>query len=216
MTLLDALTRANALRTLDHALARSLRRLDPATPDNVLAAAALASLAVANGHAGFDLASPRTLVDTPDIPWPDADAWRRALKASRWVAVPADGAAISHPDRPLVLQRASGAPGLLYLRRYPGSELRVPTGPPPIARPTAGARRRFWCAGPAVPAPLSRVRAARRHGPATHCRIDLGPGRRRPGHRRSRHRQDHHHRAHAGDARRTIARRRPQGPAHRL
>src|SRR5690606_11034091 len=128
MTLLDALTRANALRTLDHALAQSLRRLDPATPDNVLAAAALASLAVANGHAGFDLASPRTLVDAPDIPWPDADAWRRELEASRWVAVPADGAAISDPERPLVLEGASGAPGLLYLRRYREYERRVAAG----------------------------------------------------------------------------------------
>src|SRR5690606_34985592 len=128
MTLLDALTRANALRTLDHALAQSLRRLDPATPDNVLAAAALASLAVANGHAGFDLASPRTLVDAPDIPWPDADAWRRELEASRWVAVPADGAAISDPDRPLVLEGAPDAPGLLYLRRYREYERRVAAG----------------------------------------------------------------------------------------
>ena len=75
-SLFDALWRSGALRTLDHALAQSLRRLDPATPDSVLAAAVLASLAVANGHAGFDLASPRTLVDAPDIAWPDANAWK--------------------------------------------------------------------------------------------------------------------------------------------
>ncbi|MDG6347321.1 exodeoxyribonuclease V subunit alpha [Luteimonas sp. 8-5] len=137
MTLLDALTRANALRTLDHALAQSLRRLDPATPDNVLAAAALASLAVANGHAGFDLASPRTLVDAPDIPWPDADAWRRELEASRWVAVPADGATISDPDSPLVLEGAAGAPGLLYLRRYREYERRVVAGLQRIAASTS-------------------------------------------------------------------------------
>src|SRR5690606_24018708 len=135
--LLDALTRANALRTLDHALAQSLRRLDPATPDNVLAAAALASLAVANGHAGFDLASPRTLVDAPDIPWPDADAWRRELEASRWVAVPADGATISDPDSPLVLEGAAGAPGLLYLRRYREYERRVVAGLQRIAASTS-------------------------------------------------------------------------------
>src|SRR5690606_24943969 len=42
--LLSELARAGALRTLDHALAQSLRRRDPATPDAVLAAAALASL----------------------------------------------------------------------------------------------------------------------------------------------------------------------------
>ncbi len=127
-SLFDALWRSGALRTLDHALSQSLRRLDPATPDSVLAAAALASLAVADGHAGFDLASPRTLVDAPDIPWPDAEAWRRELAASRWVSVPADGAAPSDPDRPLVLEGAPGALGLLYLRRYREYERRVATG----------------------------------------------------------------------------------------
>ena len=127
-SLFDALWRSGALRTLDHALAQSLRRLDPATPDSVLAAAALASLAVANGHAGFDPASPRTLVDAPEIPWPDADAWRRELAASRWVAIPTDGAEPSDADRPLVLEGAPGAPGLLYLRRYREYERRVATG----------------------------------------------------------------------------------------
>src|SRR5690606_22273634 len=131
--LLDALWRAGALRTIDHALAQSLRRLDPATPDAVLAAAALASLAVANGHAGFDLASPHTLVDAPDIPWPDADAWRRELESSRWVAVPADGAASSDPDSPLVLEGAAGARGLLYLRRYREYWRRVASGTASLA-----------------------------------------------------------------------------------
>ena len=60
-SLFDALWRSGALRTIDHALAQSLRRLDPATPDAVLAAAALASLAVAHGHAAFDLAAPPRL-----------------------------------------------------------------------------------------------------------------------------------------------------------
>ena len=50
MSLLRELNRIGALRTLDDALANTLRRLDPDTPDEVLAAAALASLAVANGH----------------------------------------------------------------------------------------------------------------------------------------------------------------------
>ena len=53
MSLLRALQQAGVLRTLDDALANTLRRLDPDTPDDVLAAAALASLAVAQGHAGF-------------------------------------------------------------------------------------------------------------------------------------------------------------------
>ena len=88
MSLLRALQQAGALRALDDALARTLRRLDPSTPDEVLAAAALASLAVANGHAGFDPAAPRQLVDA-EITWPDADAWMQALAASRFVATPA-------------------------------------------------------------------------------------------------------------------------------
>ncbi|WP_166211497.1 exodeoxyribonuclease V subunit alpha, partial [Cognatiluteimonas telluris] len=138
-SLLDALWRSGALRTLDHALAQSLRRLDPATPDSVLAAAVLASLAVANGHAGFDLASPRTLVDAPDIAWPDADAWRRELAASRWVAVPANGADVSDADRPLVLEGPPGAPGLLYLRRYREYERRVAAGLQRLAAATSEA-----------------------------------------------------------------------------
>ena len=46
MSLLNELFRTGALRPLDHALAQSLRRLDPATPDLVLCAAALGCLEV--------------------------------------------------------------------------------------------------------------------------------------------------------------------------
>ena len=127
--LFDAIWRSGALRTIDHALAQSLRRLDPDTPDAVLAAAALASLAVAQGHAGFDLSSPRTLVDSGnDMPWPDADAWRRELAASRWVTTPAAASEASDASHPLVLEGAPGAPGLLYLRRYREYERRVAAG----------------------------------------------------------------------------------------
>src|SRR3546814_15853213 len=73
-SLLDALWRTGALRTLDHALAQSLRRLDPDTPDTVLAAAALVSLAVSAGHAGFDPADPQRLVDAPHA-WPPPAPW---------------------------------------------------------------------------------------------------------------------------------------------
>lgn len=125
MSLLDALHRGGWLRNLDHALATSLRRLDrpgdAATPDRVLAAAALASLAVGHGHAAFDPARPALLVDG-DIDWPAADAWCADLRASRWVAQGADGAA-SDAGKPLVLER-----GLLYLRRYREYEQRLAAG----------------------------------------------------------------------------------------
>ena len=118
MSLLRALQQAGALRALDDALARTLRRLDPSTPDEVLAAAALASLAVANGHAGFDPAAPRQLVDA-EIAWPDAYAWMQALAASRFVATPASSSEEAEAA-PLVLEH-----GLLYLRRYREYERRL-------------------------------------------------------------------------------------------
>ena len=99
MTLLATLLKAGALRTIDHAIAQSLRRLDPDTPDTVLAAAALASLAVASGHAGFDPAQPRRLVDVP-ADWPTPRAWHDALQSSRWVAIPDAGDAESTADAP--------------------------------------------------------------------------------------------------------------------
>ncbi|WP_313927317.1 exodeoxyribonuclease V subunit alpha [Pseudoxanthomonas sp.] len=114
MSLLDALYRGGHLRTLDHALAQSLRRLDRDTPDAVLAAAALASLAVAKGHAGVSLASPQALLDTSlEAAWPDEGGWRAQLAASRWVATPGDADTVADPHAPLVLEG-----DLLYLRRY--------------------------------------------------------------------------------------------------
>ena len=112
MSLLDALHKGGHLRTLDHALAQSLRRLDRDTPDAVLAAAALASLAVAKGHAGVRLGAADALVEA-EIAWPDATAWTRQLAASRWVDTPDDATAVADPHAPLVLEG-----GLLYLRRY--------------------------------------------------------------------------------------------------
>ncbi len=122
MSLLDALDRARALRPLDVALAQSLRRLDPEAPDAVLAAAALASLAVAEGHAGFDPAEPQRLVEAP-VAWPEIGAWRAALEASRWVARPERGDDESAPDAPLVFEH-----GLVYLRRYREYERRLAEG----------------------------------------------------------------------------------------
>ncbi|WP_411833447.1 exodeoxyribonuclease V subunit alpha [Pseudoxanthomonas mexicana] len=120
--LLRALTAAGALRTLDHAFAQSLRRLDPDTPDAVLAAAALASRAVADGHAGFDPAQPAQWIDA-NLDWPAPEAWLATLAASRWVAQPAAADAEAVADAPLVLEH-----GLLYLRRYREYERRLALG----------------------------------------------------------------------------------------
>ena len=118
MSLLDTLYRHGVLRTVDHALAQSLRRLDPATPDLVLAAAALASQAIALGHAGIDLARPPEMPDV-ELAWPEPAAWHAALQDSRWVATPAADVAAA-ADAPLVLEG-----DLLYLRRYREYERRL-------------------------------------------------------------------------------------------
>jgi exodeoxyribonuclease V alpha subunit len=121
MSLLDSLYREGALRTVDHALAQSLRRLDRDTPDRVLAAAALASQAIARGHAAFDPRRPQLLTEAA-IEWPDGDEWLAAVADSRWIATPqADRPA--DPAAPLVLER-----GLLYLRRYREYERRLAQG----------------------------------------------------------------------------------------
>jgi len=112
MSLLEQLRRDGHLRTLDHAFAHSLRRLDPDTPDAVLVAVALAAHAVSAGHAGVDLAAPQLLVDAA-VDWPDAETWQQQLAASRWVAQPSRSEDEARADAPLVLEH-----GLLYLRRY--------------------------------------------------------------------------------------------------
>lgn len=121
MSLLRELNRIGALRALDDALANTLRRLDPDTPDSVLAAAALASLAVTQGHAGFDPAQPRLVVDA-DLPWPEADDWARQLEASPFVATPA---APEAPEAPAAAAPLVFEYGLLYLRRYREYERRL-------------------------------------------------------------------------------------------
>ncbi|WP_045761610.1 exodeoxyribonuclease V subunit alpha [Xanthomonas albilineans] len=133
MNLFDALQRAGTLRTLDLAFAQSLQRLDPTTAPAVLTAAALASLAVASGHAGLDPARANALLDSRDStapPLPTTDDWMRALAASRWVAQPVAEDAAS-ADCPLVLER-----GLLYLRRYREYERRLALGLRRLAAPS--------------------------------------------------------------------------------
>ncbi|WP_225042231.1 AAA family ATPase [Xanthomonas campestris] len=124
-SLLDALQRAGTLRTIDLALAQSLQRLEPDTHGDVLGAAALASLAVASGHAGLDPARVSVLLDPRDGPPPTLPTpadWQRTLAASRWVAEPTPDEPAA-ADCPLVLEH-----GLLYLRRYREYERRLAQG----------------------------------------------------------------------------------------
>ncbi|MDI9238125.1 exodeoxyribonuclease V subunit alpha [Lysobacter sp. LF1] len=131
MSLLDTLLRQGALRPIDHALAQSLRRLGREQGDDddrVLVAAALASSAVAQGHAGLDLSRPHWVCEAA-VEWPTADEWRDALNASRWVSQgEADSASA---QAPLVLEQ-----GMLYLRRYREYERRLAAGLRRIAAAT--------------------------------------------------------------------------------
>ncbi|WP_460198948.1 AAA family ATPase [Xanthomonas campestris pv. passiflorae] len=135
--LFAALNQSGALRTLDLAFAQSLQRLEPDTDPQVLAGAALASLAVTSGHAGLDPARAAMVLDARDSPpptFPDPADWQRSLAASRWVDQPQPEAPAA-ADCPLVLER-----GLLYLRRYREYERRLALGlqriaaqaPPPV------------------------------------------------------------------------------------
>jgi exodeoxyribonuclease V alpha subunit len=95
-----------------------LQRIDGAITDPVLAAAALASYAVAQGHSAFDVDQARDLIDAP-VDWPDAASWRDALQACAHVAQPAADASSSEVA-PLVLEH-----GRVYLRRYREYERRL-------------------------------------------------------------------------------------------
>ncbi|HZX76013.1 exodeoxyribonuclease V subunit alpha [Lysobacter sp.] len=102
------------LRVVDRAFATTLQRLQPDTDPQVLRAAELATWVVSLGHAGLDLRDPPEGIDAPD-----ADRWRAALQASRWVATPEPDAP-APADVPLVLEG-----DLLYLRRYREYERRL-------------------------------------------------------------------------------------------
>ncbi|KKY06222.1 AAA family ATPase [Xanthomonas phaseoli] len=173
--LFAALNQSGALRTLDLAFAQSLQRLEPDTDPQVLAGAALASLAVTSGHAGLDPARAAMVLDARDGPpptFPDPADWQRSLAASRWVDQPQPEAPAA-ADCPLVLER-----GLLYLRRYREYERRLALGlqriaaqaPPPVDAatlaplfaqlfPNATATPRS-----AAPTPLPPAEGARRAG----------------------------------------------------
>ncbi|MGH8030229.1 MAG: exodeoxyribonuclease V subunit alpha, partial [Arenimonas sp.] len=116
------------LRPVDHALALALRRARPDTADDVLAAAALASAALAQGHSHVRLDRVDALLAaidperaTPTLP--DAVEWQALLAASPWVAQPPFGSSDPPPgDRLLVLEGAA-----LSLRRYWACEQRLAT-----------------------------------------------------------------------------------------
>ncbi|AXK73276.1 exodeoxyribonuclease V subunit alpha [Lysobacter sp. TY2-98] len=118
MSLLDTLQRSGAVRPIDLALAHALQRVDGAVAEPVLVAAALASYAVAQGHAAFDLDGARDLVEGT-IDWPDTMDWREALAACTWIAKP-DADVESDAAAPLVVEQ-----GRVYLRRYREYERRL-------------------------------------------------------------------------------------------
>jgi len=126
MSLLNALNRSGHLRPIDYALAQTLQRLQPDTADSVLAGAALASLAVSQGHSGFDPTQPEQLLDGP-LPWPSAQQWIEQLQQSTWVSQPETEHAAD--PAPLVWER-----GLLYLRRYREYERNLAAGLQRIAQ----------------------------------------------------------------------------------
>ena len=115
MSALDRWLHEGWLRPVDHALADTLRRLRPDTPEPVLLAAALASHALAFGHGQLPLARAAELfleidADRPPPVMPELESWLEAVAASPWVLAPADAA--DH-NAPLVFEH-----GQLYLRRY--------------------------------------------------------------------------------------------------
>ncbi|MGN0860057.1 MAG: exodeoxyribonuclease V subunit alpha [Stenotrophomonas sp.] len=122
MNLWQALTVEGGLRAVDTALAHSLARLRPATDPLVLAAAALAAHAVANGHAALKLSQAGSLLDAA-LPWPEPGQWQQALLASPWVTTPQTLLDPSAAEAVLVLEG-----DLLYLRRYREFERRLALG----------------------------------------------------------------------------------------
>lgn len=103
----------HGLRRTDLALADVLQRQHAQADPLVLAGAALASWAVAQGHAAFDPAQPG--LAPADLPgaWPETAAWLHAWQGSPWIDDPSDPRAPSDPACPLVVEH-----GLLWLRRY--------------------------------------------------------------------------------------------------
>lgn len=121
MSLLRALDRGGWLRTVDLALADSLQHARDETPDLVLAAAALTSRALGNGHSQLPLAQARELLleiagerEPPTLP--PLEEWLAVLRASPWVAT---------ADKPLATCVLMLEHDALSLRRYWQYEARL-------------------------------------------------------------------------------------------
>jgi exodeoxyribonuclease V alpha subunit len=121
MSLLHSLYRGGWLRTIDVSFANSLQRARGETPDLLMAAAALASRALANGHSQLPLSLVGDLLqeivadrDPPMLP--PLDEWLTLLRASPWVATPPDEVDAGV----LVLEQDA-----LSLRRYWNYEMRL-------------------------------------------------------------------------------------------
>lgn len=104
--LLGAFNAAGVLTSADVHVAAVLGRLGRETDERVLLAVALAVRAVRGGSVCVDLA---TVADPPDLPWPEADEWSRAVAASPLVT-----AGLVRWDN-----------DLLYLDRYHEQETQV-------------------------------------------------------------------------------------------
>ena len=129
MSALERWLQGGWLRPLDLALAQSLQRLRPETPEPVLLAAALCCRAVALGHSELPLASaPELLAEiAPELappPLPELTSWLALLRESPWVASLDDDAhePADTLGTVLVLQRDA-----LALRRYWDYETRLAT-----------------------------------------------------------------------------------------
>ncbi len=90
MSALDRWLHEGWLRPVDHALADTLRRLRPDTPEAVLLGAALASHALAFGHGQLPLARATELfleidADRPPPVMPGLESWLEAVASSPWV-----------------------------------------------------------------------------------------------------------------------------------
>jgi exodeoxyribonuclease V alpha subunit len=104
--LLGAFNGAGVLTSADVHVASALGRLGRESDERVLLAVALAVRAVRGGSVCVDLA---TVADPPDLPWPEADDWSRAVAASPLVT-----AGLVRWDN-----------DLLYLDRYHEQETQV-------------------------------------------------------------------------------------------